>query len=99
MLAPSPARTILAAAVALGLLGDYLARAPVWGISVGFWGVAFAGRGLALAWSSHSERPAPAGPTPSPWPWLAASFFLGMWAVRDAPQLLAVDLLAALALL
>lgn len=86
------ARTVLGAALVLGMFGDQLFRTPVWGLNLTLWGLAFAGHGLLLAYHQpRSVRP--------PWPWLAAALFVGMWTLRDAPLLLAVDLLATLALL
>lgn len=96
MPASRTARTICGAALALGLLGDHLFRVPVWGLNLAVWAIAVAGHGLMLA---YTERAAPPAGRRPPWPWLAAAFFAGMWTLRDAPLLLAVDLLAALALL
>ncbi|HEX9582213.1 MAG TPA: DUF4173 domain-containing protein [Gemmatimonadales bacterium] len=84
------ARAALITAIALGLLGDQLFRARLWGLNVAIWLSAIAAAALLLA---------PPEPRRNVWPWLGASFFAAMWAVRDAPLLLAVDLVAALSLL
>lgn len=85
---------VLALALFLGLLGDQLIRAPLWGWNVSLGVLAVAGSAAALRYRrepvSHEHR--------ALWPWLAAAFFAAMWAVRDAEVLLGVDLIAALAL-
>lgn len=87
---------LLLTALALGLLGDYLLRAPLWGLNV-----ALGLTAMALVAFVCSLRPTP-GLKPrsqgARWPWGAAVFFAAMWAVRDAELLLVVDLLAALSL-
>lgn len=88
------ALTVLACALLLGLLGDYLVRARLWGVNLTLGIVAVAGLALALR---RSRQPEP-HENRSVWPWLGAAFFAAMWAVRDAQILLAADLLAALAL-
>lgn len=90
------APTVARAALALGLLGDHLFRAPVWGLNLALWSVVLVGYLLTLTGRPHEE----AGPAvrPSPWVWVATLFFVAMWLVRDAPLLLAFDLLAVLAL-
>jgi hypothetical protein len=87
---PRTTAVILGAAALIGLLADQLFRAPVWGINVPLAAAMLAAAGMAMP--SRSERPR------APWSWLASLFFAAMWAVRDAPDLLAVNLLAALAL-
>lgn len=93
-----PAYRVLAAALALGLIADQLLRAPVWGLNVSLGFLALAVCALLPVWR---ERPdgIPERISDPPWAWLAALFFAGMWTIRDAEALLAVDLLAALALL
>jgi len=91
-----PATHVVAAALGLGILGDHLIRAPVWGLNVALSAILFAIHGITLAWDA---RTSPATAHASPWPWFAAAFFSGFWAVRDESLLMAVDLVAALALL
>ncbi|MSR06594.1 MAG: DUF4173 domain-containing protein [Gemmatimonadetes bacterium] len=79
---------ILASAVAIGVIADHLFRAPEWGVNVALAAGLLAAAGMAMP--STQGRP--------PWAWLAAVFFAAMWAVRDDPALLPVDLLAALSL-
>lgn len=88
------APTVLNYAVALGLLGDHLVRAHLWGVNVTLGLIAVAGTAAALRPGRRRE----VTENRSVWPWLAAAFFAAMWAVRDAPLLLAADLAAALAL-
>jgi hypothetical protein len=94
MTTPRRALAVLACALALGALGDYLIRARLWGVNVTLGVMAVAGIALALR---RGRQPEP-DENRSVWPWLAAGFFAAMWAVRDAEMLLAADLLAALAL-
>jgi len=85
---PSPTSTvILVSAVAIGLLADQLARAPVWGVNVPLAASLLAAAGLATAREGRRF-----------WPWLGSVFFASMWAIRDAQPLLAVDFVAALSL-
>lgn len=99
------ARLLLLAAFALGLLGDHLLRAPVWGLNVALGLTAMAAVSLAVSMRLALDRPARADTATkrdrtetARWPWLGAAFFAGMWAVRDSELLLAMDLLAALGL-
>jgi hypothetical protein len=78
---------ILSSAIAIGLLGDQLLRAPQWGLNVGLAAGLLAAAGVAT--SREARRS---------WPWLGSVFFATLWAIRDAQPLLAVDLLAALSL-
>lgn len=87
MYASRTATVILSSAVAIGLMADQLFRAPVWGVNVPLAAALWAAAGIA---TSETGRPR--------WPWLASLFFASMWAVRDAPPLLAIDFLAALSL-
>jgi hypothetical protein len=84
------ARLALAAALALGVLGDLVFRTPVWGLNLTLWIGALALARQALT-SERLREPR--------WPWLAAMFFAAMWLIRDSEMLLAVDLLALLGLL
>jgi hypothetical protein len=86
------APTVLILALDLGLLGDQLIRAPVWGLNVSL-GLAAACATAATVWLGRDPHD-----TRSAWPWLAAAFFAAMWTVRDAETLLGADLMAALAL-
>lgn len=86
----------LATAIGLGALGDHLLRAPLWGLNVALGLIAVAGLGAALGHFAGAS--AGDATTRARWPWLAGGFFAAMWAVRDAPLLLAANLLAALAL-
>ncbi len=88
------APAVLNYAVALGLLGDHLVRARLWGFNVTLGLIAVAGTAAAL-W--RGRRP-DLDEHRAAWPWLAAAFFAAMWTVRDAPLLLGANLLAALAL-
>ena len=88
MVTPRSSAVIVTAAALIGLIADQLFRAPVWGINVTIAAGMLAAAGLAMP--SQEGR--------APWPWLASVFFAAMWAVRDAPLLLLVDLLAALSL-
>jgi hypothetical protein len=94
MTLPRRALTLFACALALGILGDYLVRASLWGVNVSLGVLAVAGVAVVLR---RSRQPDP-DENHSVWPWLAAGFFATMWAVRDAETLLAADLLAVLAL-
>ena len=91
------AQTVFRAALALGLLGDHLFRAQVWGLNLALWTGVVIGYRLMLSSRWHEEAGTAA--RHSPWVWLATLFFVAMWMVRDAPLLLAFDLLAVLALL
>jgi hypothetical protein len=90
-------RVALLLALALGILSDRLVRAPLWGLNVALGLTAVVAAAFAL-----SLRPAGRGGSrhagPARWPWVAAAAFALMWAVRDAPLLLAANLLAALGL-
>lgn len=97
MSASRTAQTVFRAALALGLLGDHLFRAQVWGLNLALWTGAVVLYRLSL--SSRSQEEAGKAARHSPWVWLATLFFVAMWVVRDAPLLLAFDLLAVLALL
>ncbi len=77
---------ILAWAVAIGVIADQLLRAEP-GINITIAAALLAVAGLAM----------PKTQPRAPWPWLASVFFASMFAFRDT-DLLAVDLLAALAL-
>jgi len=90
---PRSTQTVLFA-VALGLLGDHLVRARLWGSNVTLGLIAVAGTAALLRWE---RRPGHAD-NRATWPWLAAAAFAAMWSLRDAPLLLGADLLAALAL-
>ncbi|MCS6818265.1 MAG: DUF4173 domain-containing protein [Blastocatellia bacterium] len=96
---------LLLLALALGLLGNHLLRAPVWGLNVALGLTAMAAAAFAVSLRPALDRFACADRTNGKdrsttvrWPWLAAAFFAAMWAVRDSEPLLAMDLLAALAL-
>lgn len=89
-------RLLLLTALALGLLGDYLLRAPQWGLNVALGLTAMAATALAISGRATLDQKDRSETVR--WPWLAAAFFAAMWAVRDAETLLAVDLLAALSL-
>lgn len=93
---PGSARSLLLISFALGLLGNYLLRAPQWGLNV-----ALGLTAMAIAALVVSMRPTLDQKDPTEmvrWPWLVAAFFAAMWAVRDAEPLLVFDLLAALGL-
>lgn len=99
------ARLLLFAAFVLGLLGDHLLRAPVWGLNVALGLTAMAAVSLAVSMRLALDRPACADAANGKdrsktvrWPWLGAAFFAAMWAVRDSELLLAMDVLAALSL-
>ncbi len=83
-------------ALALGLLGDHLLRAPRWGVNVALGLTLMVVAALLVSGLSVSDRTA--RERTARWPWFAAVFFAAMWAVRDAELLLAVDLLAAVSL-
>jgi hypothetical protein len=88
------AATVLILALDLGVLGDQLIRAPLWGLNVSL-GVVAVCATAATVWLGREPDP---HETRSAWPWLAAAFFAAMWTVRDAETLLDADLMAALAL-
>lgn len=90
------ARAVLVAALFLGLAGDYLVRAPQWGLNVALGLTAM--ETAALAFSLRPAIPNRPRAGTARWPWIAAAFFAAMWAVRDTELLLAADLLAALGL-
>lgn len=94
MTSTRPAPLILGFAVALGLLGDHLVRARLWGFNLTLGLIAVAATAAAL----RRTRQPDLAENRAAWPWLAAAFFAAMWTVRDAPLLLGADLVAALAL-
>ncbi|GBC82415.1 hypothetical protein HRbin10_01538 [bacterium HR10] len=96
MTATRSARWLALVALAFGLSGDYLLRAPTWGINVALGLALMAIAALVASMLSVSDRGE--RQQTARWPWLAAAFFAAMWAVRDAELLLAVDLLAAVSL-
>ncbi len=84
---------LIVAALGLGLAADSLFRAPVWGLNVTVFVASLA------AWGIHAGRRADPPLAGFTLPWLGACGFAVMWVIRDEPQLLAFDLLAALCLL
>lgn len=95
MFKPRAVRLLLLTAFVLGLLGDYLLRAPQWGLNVALGLTAMAVAALAFSLRPLDRKDRRETP---PWPWVVAALFAVMWAVRDAEVLLAFDLLAALGL-
>lgn len=105
MLASRRAWALLLTAFAIGLLGDHLLRAPLWGLNVALGLTVMAAAAFAASRRPATDRSACADPAESEgrsetarWPWLAAAFFAAMWAVRDSEPLLVMNLLAALGL-